>query len=117
MSTYGNCEGITRRDALHFGLAALGLGGMVDLLRWQSQASESAPPGKRPACILIWMDGGPSHFETFDPKPEAPLEIRGEFEAIDTKISGVQFSQHLPRLASIADKFAVVRSVRHDQGN
>lgn len=117
MSTYRNCEGFSRRDALHFGLAAMGLGGMVDLLRWQAQAAESEPPRKRPACILIWMDGGPSHFETFDPKPQAPLEIRGDFEAIDTKLPGIQFSEHLPRLASIADKFAVVRSVRHDQGN
>lgn len=118
MNLYRNCEGITRRDALHFGLAAMGLGGMVDLLRLQGQASESNSAARRPtSCILIWMDGGPSHFESFDPKPEAPVEIRGELDAIDTKIPGVQFSECLPRLASIADKFAVVRSVRHDQGN
>lgn len=116
MGLHYNCEGMNRRDALHFGLAAMGLGGMVDLLRWQAQAAE-AKPAKRTSCILIWMDGGPSHFESFDPKPEAPVEIRGEFSAIDTKIPGVRFSQYLPRLASIADKFAVVRSVRHDQGN
>jgi hypothetical protein len=118
MTTHRNCEGYTRRDALHFGLSALGLGGMADLLRLRAQAAEeNAQPRQRTACILIWMDGGPSHFETFDPKPESPVEIRGDFEAIDTKIPGVQFSQYLPRLASIADKFAVVRSVRHDQGN
>jgi hypothetical protein len=118
MSLYRNCEGFTRRDALHFGLSAMGLGGMVDLLRLQAQAAEeNSQARKATACILIWMDGGPSHFETFDPKPAAPVEIRGEFDAIDTKIPGVQFSEHLPRLASIADKFAVVRSVRHDQGN
>lgn len=116
MGSHRNCEGINRRDALHFGLAAMGLGGMVDLLRWQAQAAE-AKPAKRTSCILIWMDGGPSHFESFDPKPAAPVEIRGEFDAIDTKLPGVQFSECLPRLASIADKFAVVRSVRHDQGN
>ncbi|HWB14539.1 MAG TPA: DUF1501 domain-containing protein [Pirellulales bacterium] len=118
MSSHRNCEGFSRRDALHFGLGALGLGGLTDLLRWRAQAAEeTGTDRRRTACILIWMDGGPSHFETFDPKPEAPVEIRGEFEAIDTKIPGVQFSQHLPRLASIADKFTVVRSVRHDQGN
>ncbi|HJT32065.1 MAG TPA: DUF1501 domain-containing protein [Pirellulales bacterium] len=118
MSLYRNCEGITRRDALHFGLAAMGLGGLADLLRLQSQAAEASAAARRPtACILIWMDGGPSHFESFDPKPEAPVEIRGELDAIDTKIPGVQFAECLPRLASIADKFAVVRSVRHDQGN
>jgi hypothetical protein len=63
------------------------------------------------------MDGGPSHYETFDPKPEAPIEFRGEFDAIPTKISGVRYSQHMKRLASIADKTAVIRSIRHDQGN
>ncbi len=118
MGRYRNCEGVTRRDALHFGLAAMGLGGMADLLRLQGQAAEANPAARRPtSCILIWMDGGPSHFESFDPKPEAPVEIRGDLDAIDTKIPGVQFSECLPRLASIADKFAVVRSVRHNQGN
>lgn len=118
MSLYRNCEGITRRDALHFGLAAMGLGGMVDLLRLQGQAAETKPAARRPtSCILIWMDGGPSHFESFDPKPQAPVELRGELDAIDTKIAGVQFCECVPRLASIADKFAVVRSVRHNQGN
>ena len=63
------------------------------------------------------MDGGPSHYETFDPKPDAPAEIRGKFDPIATKIPGVHFSRHMKRLASIADKLAVVRSIRHDQGN
>lgn len=117
MSTHRNFAGMTRRDSLQLGLGALGLGGLVDLLRWQGQAAEAGGERKPTSCILIWMDGGPSHFESFDPKPDAPLEIRGEFEAIETKIAGVRFSQHLPRLAAIADKFAVVRSVRHDQAN
>ena len=63
------------------------------------------------------MDGGPTHFETFDPKPDAPAEIRGEFTPIATKIPGVHFSQHMTRLAGIADKLAIVRSIRHNQGN
>ncbi|HVX15551.1 MAG TPA: DUF1501 domain-containing protein [Pirellulales bacterium] len=118
MSAYRIGGGLpTRRHALQFGFAAVGLGGMADLLRWRAEAAEQPASLKRAACILIWMDGGPSHFESFDPKPEAPVEIRGEFDTIDTKLPGVQFSQYLPRLASIADKFATVRSVRHDQGN
>jgi hypothetical protein len=63
------------------------------------------------------MDGGPTHYETFDPKPEAPREIRGEFSPIDTKVPGVHFSQHMQRLAAIADKIAIVRSIKHNQGN
>jgi hypothetical protein len=63
------------------------------------------------------MDGGPTHYETFDPKPNAPKEYRGEFNAIQTRIPGVHFSEHMKRLAAIADKLAVVRSIRHDQGN
>jgi hypothetical protein len=63
------------------------------------------------------MDGGPSHYETFDPKPGAPAEIRGAFKPIATKVPGVQFSEQMTRLAGIADRLAVVRSIRHDQGN
>jgi hypothetical protein len=93
-------------------------GSLVDLLRLVGTASEGASRVSRPtSCILIWMDGGPSHFETFDPKPDAPVEIRGELGAIATKIPGVQFSEHMPRLAGIADKIAIVRSVCHNQGN
>jgi hypothetical protein len=63
------------------------------------------------------MDGGPTHFETFDPKPDAPPEIRGEFDTIATSTSGVFFSQHMRRLAASFDKFSIVRSIRHNQGN
>lgn len=116
MAVHRNCESMTRRDSLKFGLGGLFGAGLVDLLRLRHAAA--APGPTRPtSCILIWLDGGPSHYETFDPKPEAPSEIRGEFEAIETKIPGVRFSRHMTRLASIADKLAVVRSIRHDQGN
>jgi len=80
--------------------------------------SEAALANRRQtSCILVWLDGGPSHYETFDPKPTAPAEIRGEFQPIATKVPGVHFSEHLTRLASISDKFAVVRSIQHNQGN
>jgi len=93
-------------------------GGLVEALRARATAaavSQQAAPAK--ACILIWMDGGPTHFEMFDPKPDAPAEIRGEFGPIATKVSGVQFSEHMTRLASCLDKYALIRSIRHDQGN
>jgi hypothetical protein len=84
----------------------------------QAQAAVPSPRvAKAKSCILIWMDGGPTHFETFDPKPDAPAEIRGEFEPISTKLPGVYFSQHMTKLAGMLDQISVIRSIRHDQGN
>lgn len=102
---------MTRRDSLKLGLGALGLG-FVDLLRATERTSSPAT-----SCILIWMDGGPTHYETFDPKPSAPAEIRGEFSPIRTRLPGVLYSEPMTRLAEIADKTTVIRSIRHDQGN
>jgi len=110
-----NCERTTRRDCLRLGLGAFLGGGLIDALRVRGQA---AIAGARPtSCILIWMDGGPSHYETFDPKPDAPAEIRGKFKPIATSVPGIHYSEPMKRLASIADKIAIVRSIRHDQGN
>src|SRR5262249_20360805 len=67
-------------------------------------------PGEM-SCILLWMNGGPSHIDTFDPKPDAPQEIRGEFKAIPSKVKGVYVSGHLPHLAQEMDKFSILRSV------
>ncbi|HEY8504839.1 MAG TPA: DUF1501 domain-containing protein [Gemmataceae bacterium] len=118
MTAHRNCEGVNRRDCLKLGLGALLGGGFVDALRLRAAAaSESAPKAAANACILIWMDGGPTHYETFDPKPKAPKEIRGELGTIPTKIPGALFSEHMKRLAAIADRLAIVRSIRHDQGN
>lgn len=111
--------GMNRRSYLKLGLGAVVGAGLPDLLRLQAAAA-SRPSGIRPtakSCILIWLDGGPSHFETFDPKPDAPAEIRGQMAPISTKIPGVQFCETLPRLAACSDKFSVIRSIRHEQGN
>jgi len=118
MSEHTNCQGVTRRDCLRLGLGSLLGGGFVHALRLRSLAgSTESRAARAKSCILIWLDGGPTHYETFDPKPEAPKEIRGEFEAIRTRVPGMLFSQHLKRLAAVADKLAVVRSIRHNQGN
>jgi hypothetical protein len=116
MAVWTNCAGVTRRDCLQIGLTTLLGGGLATALRARA-APGGGPAARARACILIWQDGGPTHYETFDPKPDAPAEIRGEFKPIPTKIAGVHFSEHLPRLAAIADELAVVRSIRHDQGN
>lgn len=116
MASRRNCEGISRRNCLQLGLGGVLGTGLVDGLRARARA---ASPASRQAdsCILIWLDGGPTHYETFDPKPDAPVEIRGEFEAISTKLPGVFFSKHMVQLASIADRLSIVRSIRHNQGN
>src|SRR4029079_13782289 len=103
MTTHRNCEGFSRRDCIKLGLGGLLSGGLVGALRATASAASSKSAAK--ACILIWMDGGPSHYETFDPKPEAPIEFRGQFDAIPTKTSGVRFSQHMQRLGSAVDTF------------
>src|SRR5215204_4620818 len=95
---------------------------MVDLLRRRAGAAEAARAAGKPSpsdvnCIMIWLDGGPSHYETFDPKPDAPAEIRGEFKPIPTKVPGVYFSEVIPKLAAVADKFTVLRSVCHRDPN
>ena len=78
MAVHRNCEGIRRRDCLKLGLGGLLGCGLVDGLRLQSMAAEQTTKSRpKTSCILIWLDGGPSHFETFDPKPTAPVEIRG----------------------------------------
>ncbi|MCA9132846.1 MAG: DUF1501 domain-containing protein, partial [Planctomycetales bacterium] len=116
-TNYANCDQVLRRDCLRLGLSGLIAGGLSGALR--ARGSEASAPlrSDADACILIWMDGGPSHYETFDPKPEAPLEIRGDFRPIPTRTPGMQFSQLLPRLANISNELAIVRSIRHDQGN
>lgn len=107
-----------RRHWLQLGVAGLAGGSFANLLQLRETCAASLPANKKPSsCILIWMDGGPTHFETFDPKPEAPVEIRGEFQPIQTNVSGIQICEHLPQLASIANKYAIVRSVCHNQGN
>lgn len=118
MTLHYNCEGLARRDCLKLGLGALAAGGFTDALRLRSAASESSRVAtNKNACILIWLDGGPSHMETFDPKPAAAAEIRGEFEPIETQVPGIYFSENMAKLAAINDKFTILRSVRHDQNN
>lgn len=107
-----------RRHWLQLGVGGLAGGSLAQLLQWRDLYAAELPAGKRPSsCILIWMDGGPTHLETFDLKPEAPAEIRGEFRPIETNVSGIQICEYMPQLAKIAHKYALVRSVCHNQGN
>jgi hypothetical protein len=119
MNVSTNCDGTTRRDCLKLGLGGIFGASLIDVLRMRGLTAEArksiAPAAK--SCILIWQDGGPTHYEMFDPKPNAPSEIRGEFEPISTQLPGVQFSEHMRKLAAINDRFSLIRSIRHNQGN
>lgn len=120
------CDGISRREWMRLGgLSALGLS-LPALLQLQAQAREGLPPGIPPTdttfgraknVIFLYLLGGPPQHETFDPKPEAPLEIRGPFKPIQTVVPGVDFCELLPRTALIADKLAVCRSISTDDNN
>ncbi|MEM7473400.1 MAG: DUF1501 domain-containing protein [Planctomycetota bacterium] len=114
MNTFERCDGVTRRSLVRVGgLAALGLG-LGDFFRLKRSMAASPNLHLRPkakSCILIWLDGGASHLDTFDPKPGAPSEVRGPFESINTKLTGVRISEHLPQTAGILDKLALIRSV------
>src|SRR3569833_4344869 len=108
-----NCGGSSRRRLLTVGgVGMLGLS-LADALR--AEAAEPARTAERrpTACIFVWLDGGPSQFETFDPKPEAPAEIRGPYGAIETNVSGIRISELLPTLARQMDKFCVIRTLTH----
>ena len=110
---------IRRRDYLRAGAVSL-LG--LDLPGWlhlnhMARAESSGAANKRPpakACVFHFMWGGPAHQDTWDMKPSAPAEYRGDFRTIDTNVSGLQICEHLPLLAQRADKLALIRSMTHD---
>lgn len=105
------CEGVSRRNFLQIGaLAGLGLS-LPQLLAAKAHAAASrGGSGKDVNCILIWTRGGTSHHDTFDPKPEAPVSVRGEFGVIDTPLPGVKFTEVAPRMAQELGRYALLRS-------
>jgi hypothetical protein len=117
-----DCTGHSRRDFLRVGgLSALGLT-LANFFRAQAMAESSpganatgSPERRNVNCILMWMQGGPSHIDTFDPKPDAPAEIRGEFNTIQTRQPGVRVVEHFPLLAQQFDKLSLIRG--HDPQN
>jgi len=95
-----------RRDLLASAAASISLSG------WLSRLAAGAADGQRPkSCILLWMAGGPSHIDTFDPKPDAPADVRGEFQAIETSVSGIRISEHFPRFAKLMQHAAILRGM------
>ncbi len=111
------CDGVNRREFLRIGsLSALGLS-VADSLRLRVEAARrSGRGGRLPNCILIWLDGGPSHLDTFDLKPDAPAEVRGDFKPAATNVPGVQICEHFRRLATMMDRACIIRSMTSELG-
>lgn len=111
MTTHRTCDGMARRDLLKAGV--LGIGGLTLADYYRLAQAGEVRDSMADRAIFIELGGGPSHLDTFDLKPDAPDNIRGKFRPIKTNVPGVEISEHLPRLAKCADKFAIVRGVSH----
>ncbi len=122
--TAGYCDGLSRRSFVQLGLAGMGSLGLADLLRArEARASNTSvgdgvgQPAKDTSVILIWLDGGPSHIDLYDLKPDAPAEYRGIWSPIHTNVPGMDISELFPLQARCADKFSILRSLHHDNGD
>jgi len=102
--------GMTRRSMIQAGFS-----GLLGLSTLNAQAFAKNKADK--SIILIFLTGAPSHIDMFDLKPDAPEEIRGSFKPIQTNVTGIQISEHLPKLAQRADKYALIRSMAHKENN
>src|SRR3954451_13183005 len=104
------CDGLTRRDFLHAGaISSLGL----TLPGFLAQKAAGNVRDRDVNCIMLFLVGGPSHIDTWDPKPKAPAEVRGPFQPINTSVPGMQVSEIFPKMARRAEQFSLIRSVYH----
>ena len=111
------CDGMSRRSFLQVGVAGMASLGLDGLLRGRASGATGSESRKDNSVILIWLDGGPSHMDLYDMKPEAPAEYRGLWKPIRTNVSGIEISELFPRQARMADKFAILRSLHHGTGD
>lgn len=116
-STGRYCDGISRRSFVQLGVAGMGAIGLPQLLRAKEESAQTGVTGKKTSVILLWLDGGPSHLDLYDLKPEAPLECRGIWNPIPTNVDGIEISELFPLQAKCADKFSIVRSLHHGTGD
>src|SRR5262249_37237614 len=114
-------EGLTllsRRNLLKASLAGIGGLSLPRLLRTRAEAARTGRPmSDRKSIILLWMAGGPSHIDTWDPKPDRPLMNRGPFGVTRTRLPGVLLCEHLPKQAAMLDRFTIIRSVDATHSN
>jgi uncharacterized protein (DUF1501 family) len=111
------CDGSTRREFLHIGALALGGLALPQLLQARAAAAHTGQPVRQTSVILLFLDGGAPQHETFDPKPDAPQEYRSLFGTIPTQLPGVRFGSHFPRLARLADRMTILRTLTHGDGD
>ncbi len=111
------CDGRSRRSFLQLGVAGMATLGLPDVLRAKEASAGSPAGGRKTSVILIWLDGGPGHMDTYDLKPDAPAEYRGIWKPIRTNVPGFDVTELFPKQAKVADKFSVVRSLHHDTGD
>jgi hypothetical protein len=106
------CDGVSRRNFLKIGAFGAGLT-LADMLRGQASATTTnhAATTTQKSAIMVYLPGGPSHMDMYDPKPNAPVEYRGEFNTINTNVPGIQICEHMPEQARMFDKLAVIRSI------
>jgi len=110
------CDGVTRRRAIRIGASGL-IGGLsLPRLLAMEDLAPLATPAKAKACIFLFLEGGPSHIDMWDLKPNAPSEVRGPFNPISTKVPGTQIGELMQRCAQVADKFTILRSHSHGDG-
>jgi uncharacterized protein (DUF1501 family) len=111
------CDGMSRRSFVQLGIAGLASVGLPTLFRARAEAAASGIAPKDTSVILVWLDGGPSHMDLYDMKPEAPTEYRGIWSPIKTNVPGIEISELCKEQAKVADKFAILRSLHHDNGD
>ena len=117
VSALRRCPGpLSRRSFLEIGSLALTGLGLPDLLRLRAHAAEPTGSGPDTSVLLVWLTGGLPHMETYDMKPDAPSEYRGDFSPIPTNVPGIEVCEHLPLHAKVADRFTLIRSISHEFG-
>jgi hypothetical protein len=111
------CDGVSRRHFVQLGVAGMASAGLGRVMQARAASIERGRPAKDTSVILIWLDGGPSHLDLYDLKPEAPAEYRGLWRPISTNVPGFDIGELFPLQARLADKFSIVRSLHHDTGD
>jgi hypothetical protein len=111
------CDGCSRRHFLQIGVAGMASASLATVLRARAEAAAVTGTAKDTSVILLWLDGGPGHMDTYDMKPDAPAEYRGIWRPIHTNVPGMEISELFPLQAKVADKFSIIRSLHHDNGD
>jgi hypothetical protein len=111
------CDGLSRRNFLQVGVAGMAGVGLPEVLRAKEASAQLGRESKDTSVILIWLDGGPSHMDMYDLKPEAPSEYAGIWRPISTNVAGMDITELYPLQAKLADKFSIVRSLHHNSGD